>query len=275
MRRRDRSAGKRGRWLAERLTWSLLPAFPFMLLLAGWMAYWEIARPPLVTLPPIGRVLEAMRELWMQGQLQENMLASLWRLLLGAGLGIVTGVGGGFIVGLRRDVSQFVSPLVIFFNAISGIVWLPIMIVWIGIGTALSVFVIWNTVFFLVFQNTVLGVQLVPAILEQGVQALGAGRVHTIAHVTLPGALPYVLAGIRSGVAFGWRALIAAELVGASSGLGQMIYGAAEFNRSDIIIGGSIVIGIIAVLMDRWLLAPLEKRTVERWGLVSAEDNLQ
>jgi NitT/TauT family transport system permease protein/taurine transport system permease protein len=69
---------------------------------------------------------------------------------------------------------------------------------------------------------------------------------------------------------FGWRALIAAELVGATSGLGQMIFHAAEFHRADIIIGGCIVIGAIAMAMDRWLLLPLERRTVERWGLVTA-----
>ena len=123
---------------------------------------------------------------------------------------------GGFIVGLNRHVSEFLNPLVVFFNAISGIVWLPLMIGWLGIGTALAVFLIWNTVFFIVFQNTVLGVQLVPQVYEQGVQALGGGRLETIRSVILPGALPYMLTGIRSGLGFGWRALIAAELVGAT-----------------------------------------------------------
>ena len=94
------------------------------------------------------------------------------------------------------------SPLVVFFNAISGIVWLPLVIGWLGMGTALAVFLIWNTVFFIVFQNTVLGVQLVPQIYEQGVQALGGGRWETIRTVILPGALPYILTGLRSGLGF-------------------------------------------------------------------------
>ena len=95
-------------------------------------------------------------------------------------LGVATGVIGGFIVGLNRPISEFLSPLIVFFNAISGIVWLPLVIGWLGIGTALAVFLIWNTVFFIVFQNTVLGVQLVPQVYEQGVQALGGGRWETI-----------------------------------------------------------------------------------------------
>ena len=252
----------------NRLGWRLLPFTPFALVLAAWTVYWTIVQPPAATLPAVQDVVGAMWELAAKGELAIHVLASLWRLLLGALLGVVTGVIGGFIVGLNRPISEFLSPLIVFFNAISGIVWLPLVIGWLGIGTALAVFLIWNTVFFIVFQNTVLGVQLVPQVYEQSVQALGGGRWETIRTVILPGALPYILTGLRSGLGFGWRALIAAELVGATTGLGQMIFGASEVHRSDIIIGGCLIIGTIAIAMDRWLLLPIERRTIERWGLV-------
>jgi NitT/TauT family transport system permease protein/taurine transport system permease protein len=252
------------------ITWRVLPAAPFVALLVGWSLYCWIAEPAIGTLPPVGVVAETLWGLAQSGELLRHAIDSLGRLLLGVGVGVVTGVAGGFLAGLNRGVAHFLNPLVIFFNALSGIVWLPLVIGWLGIGTALVVFLIWNTVFFLVFQNTVLGVQLVPEVLEQGVQTLGAGRLRTTLSVTFPGALPYIPAGIRAGLGFGWRALIAAELVGATSGLGQMIFHAAEFHRADIIIGGCIVIGAIAMAMDRWLLLPLERRTVERWGLVTA-----
>jgi NitT/TauT family transport system permease protein/taurine transport system permease protein len=252
----------------DQLIWRLLPLTPFALLLAAWVIYWAIARPNAATLPSVQDVVAAMWELAVKGELAEHVLASLWRLLLGVTFGVVTGVIGGFIVGLNRSIASFLSPLIVFFNAISGIVWLPLVIGWLGIGTALAVFLIWNTVFFIVFQNTVLGVQLVPQVYEEGVQALGGGRWETIRTVILPGALPYILTGLRSGLGFGWRALIAAELVGATTGLGQMIFGATEYHRSDIIIGGCLIIGTIAIAMDRWLLLPIEKRTIERWGLV-------
>jgi NitT/TauT family transport system permease protein/taurine transport system permease protein len=252
----------------DRLGWQLLPLTPFALILVAWAVYWTAARPPAATLPGIHDVAGAIWELAASGQLMRDVAASLWRLVLGAALGIVTGVVGGFIAGLNRSISEFLNPLIVFFNAISGIVWLPLVIGWLGIGTALAVFLIWNTVFFIVFQNTVLGVQLVPQVFEQGVQALGGGRWETIRTVILPGSLPYLLTGIRSGLGFGWRALIAAELVGATTGLGQMIFSATEYHRSDIIIAGCLIIGTIAVAMDRWLLLPLERRTIERWGLV-------
>ena len=261
----DRSSARR---TLDQVLWRLLPLAPFALVLAAWGACWSILRPPPATLPAVQDVVAAMWELAAKGELATHVAASLWRLLLGALLGVVTGVVGGFIVGLNRSVSEFLSPLIVFFNAISGIVWLPLVISWLGIGTALAVFLIWNTVFFIVFQNTVLGVQLVPQVYEQGVQALGGGRWETIRSVILPGALPYILTGLRSGLGFGWRALIAAELVGATTGLGQMIFGATEYHRSDIIIGGCLIIGAIAIAMDRWLLLPIEQRTIERWGLV-------
>jgi NitT/TauT family transport system permease protein/taurine transport system permease protein len=258
----------RARGGIERLVWRLLPLTPFALILAAWVAYWAIAQPSAATLPAVQDVAGALWELALKGELLVHVLASLWRLLLGVALGFVTGVVGGFIVGLNRSIASFLSPLIVFFNAISGIVWLPLVIGWLGIGTALAVFLIWNTVFFIVFQNTVLGVQLVPQVYEQGVQALGGGRWETLVSVILPGGLPYILTGLRSGLGFGWRALIAAELVGATTGLGQMIFGATEYHRSDIIIGGCLLIGLIAIAMDRWLLLPIEQRTVQRWGLI-------
>src|SRR6267154_2239822 len=169
-------------WLRlDRVAWMLLPAAPFVAVLAVWAAYWQSVRPQAATFSSILAGVQVAGDIAGDGRLGANVLASLCRLQLGASLGILTGVVAGFATGLYRGISEFLSPLVIFFNAISGIVWLPLMIGWLGIGTALAVFVIWNTVFFIVFQNTVLGVQLVPEVLEQGVRALGAGRQRDVA----------------------------------------------------------------------------------------------
>jgi NitT/TauT family transport system permease protein/taurine transport system permease protein len=82
--------------------------------------------------------------------------------------------------------------------------------------------------------------------------------------------MPYILSSVRSGAGFAWRALIAAEIIGATTGLGAMIYKAKEFFRSDTIVAGVIVIAILGLMIDMLLLAPLERRTVERWGLVTS-----
>ena len=253
----------------ERLLWRVLPAFPALCLLLLWAVYWHIERPPPSVIPAVSDVLVTFWESLLSGSLLTDTLASLARLMGGVTLGVATGIAAGFVAGLHRPVATFLNPLVTFFNAISGIVWLPLVIGWLGVGSALATFLIWNTVFFIVFQNTVLGVQLVPEVLELGVRTLGAGRWETIRSVTLPGASPYILTGIRSGLGFGWRALIAAELVGANTGLGHLIFSGAEYHRADIIIAGCLTIGVIALAMDRWLLVPIERRTVRRWGLIT------
>jgi NitT/TauT family transport system permease protein/taurine transport system permease protein len=254
-----------GRWV-----WQLLPALPALIVLLAWSVWFAVDRPPASVMPSAPDVIVTMFDLAVHGRLAGDIVASLGRLLSGVAVGIATGVVAGFVAGLNRPVATFLNPLVVFFNAISGIVWLPLVIGWLGIGSALAIFLIWNTVFFIVFQNTVLGVPLVPEVLEQSVRSLGGGRWETIRSVTLPGALPYILTGIRSGLGFGWRALIAAELVGATTGLGQLIFNGAEYHRADIIVGGCLLIGAIAMAMDRWLLLPIERRTVVRWGLVAS-----
>jgi taurine transport system permease protein len=254
---------RRGRKLA-----ALSPALPFLGLVVIWYVAWIVFEPRPAVLPAPQQMLRTATGLISDGTLLRNIYASVERLLLGSVVGILTGVAAGVLAGLNKRVAAFFNPLVVFFSSLSGIVWLPLALVWLGIGRAMVVFIIWNSVFFLVFSNTMLGVQMVPVALEHGVRALGASRSRTIWQVTLPGAMPHIIAGIRAGFGFGWRALIAAELIGATSGLGQMIYSATNFHRSDIIIIGSITIGVIGVAMDRLLLARLERRTVERWGMV-------
>lgn len=245
-------------------TWVL----PFLGLLIIWQVVSVVVEPRAAVLPKLPTMWRTASTLIADGRLVANILASVERLLLGTAVGVASGIAAGVLAGLNKRVATFFNPLVVFFSALSGIVWLPLALAWLGLGRPMVIFIIWNSVFFLVFSNTLLGVQLVPVVLENGVRTLGAGRWRTIWQVTLPGAMPHIIAGIRAGFGFGWRALIAAELIGAASGLGQMIFAAKNFHRSDIIIVGAITIGIIGVATDRWILATLERRTIERWGMV-------
>jgi taurine transport system permease protein len=88
--------------------------------------------------------------------------------------------------------------------------------------------------------------------------------------VFLPGALPSIVTGMRVGMGYGWRGLIAAEIIASSAGLGYALFLAQKFYRTDIIVLSMIIIGLMWLLMDRFLLAPLERKTVERWGMKQA-----
>ena len=99
---------------------------------------------------------------------------------------------------------------------------------------------------------------------------LGGSRRHVIFQVLIPGALPSIVTGIRMSIGFGWRALIAAEMIATTTGLGFLIYNAANFHQSDTILVGIVTIGLLWLATDRLVLQPLERRTIERWGLVSS-----
>ncbi len=244
----------------------LLPVIPFAVVLFVWWLVWLVGDFPIGVLPSPSRVWSGFIDNW--AQFNTNIQASFRRLVLGFIVASSTGVVVGIAAGLSRRIADFLGPLVSFMNAISGIAWIPLAVAWFGGGTQMVVFIIWNASFFLIFLNTMLGVRLVPLHLEHGLLTLGASRLQVIRQVIVPGALPYIMSGLRSGLGFGWRGLIAAELVGASSGLGFFIFEQREFNRADLIIAGALTIGAIGMIMDRVLLAPLERRTIERWGLV-------
>lgn len=192
---------------------------------------------------------------------------SVFRLLISMVVAGTAGVALGVLVGISRRLALFVEPLVGFFNALSGIVWLPLAITWFGLTWKTVLFVIGNGIFFTVFFNTLVGVRSVPRLYEQAILTLGGSRWHTLWDVLFPGAMPGIVSGLRLGLGFGWRALIAAELVAVTQGLGYMIFSAANYLRTDIILAGVLVIGIVAITVDTVLVGPIERATVLRWGV--------
>jgi NitT/TauT family transport system permease protein/taurine transport system permease protein len=178
-------------------------------------------------------------------------------------------VGFGVLVGLSRRLASVLEPVAGFFNSLSGIAWLPLAVTWFGLGWASVTFIMVNTIFFLVFFNTLVGVRTVPRVFEQAIRTLGGSRRHLILQVLIPGAMPSIVTGLRMSIGFGWRALIAAEMIATSTGLGFLIFNAQNFHQTDAILVGIITIGVLWLLTDRLVLQPLERWTIERWGLVS------
>jgi taurine transport system permease protein len=130
-------------------------------------------------------------------------------------------------------------------------------------------FVIVYTVLFPVVLNTVLGVRSVPTDLHRAALSLGASRARILWEVVLPGALPNIMTGLRNGLGYGWRALIAAEMIVGTSGIGFLMFDARRAGSSVEIVLGMIVLGLLWYAVDSWVLAPIERATGERWGLVA------
>jgi NitT/TauT family transport system permease protein/taurine transport system permease protein len=202
------------------------------------------------------------------GTLIWHIGASLMRVGLGTIIGVVLAVPLGIAMGVSPGVSAFLTPLFRFFSVLAGIAWIPIATLWFGYGFGAIIFVIVNAVFFVVAYNTLLGVSTIPRSLRNAAASLGAGRWAILTQVLLPGALPNIVTGIRTGLGFAWRGLIAAEMIATNVGLGYMLFVARDFYRTEVIVLGMVIIGSIWLLIDRMLLVPLERATIERWGLV-------
>ncbi len=218
--------------------------------------------------PTVASVLEAGIESIRDGSLIKHIVASLTRVIVGTVLALLVSIPLGVAMGVSPIVSSFLTPLFRFFSVLAGIAWIPIATLWFGYGFGAITFVIFNAVFFIVTYNTLLGVSTIPLPIRHAAAMLGAGRWAILTEVLLPGALPNIVTGIRTGLGFAWRGLIAAEMIATNVGLGYMLFVARDFYRTEVIVLGMIVIGLLWLAIDRLLLAPLERATIERWGLV-------
>jgi len=240
--------------------------------LGGGAAVWAAAAAllplPDYYLPPPTAVLAAFVELVAKGILPAYVGESLRRILLAAVFGLVVGVPIGVLLGMSRRIADFFYPILNFFQSVSGVAWLPLMLVWFGFGERTILIAVNYTVLFPVIFNALLGVRSVPRLYVNALRTLGAGRWRIVKDVVLPGALPSIATGLRLGLAYGWRALIAAEMLVGAHGLGFMIFNAQNFHLTARIMLGMAIIGTLWLLLDYFLLRPIEEATIARWGLV-------
>ena len=244
----------------------------WIVLLAAVTAAWGLAAAmlplPDYYLPPPTAVLAALGDLVAKGILPDYVAESVRRIVLAAVLGLVVGVPLGLILGMSRRVADFFYPLLNFFQSVSGVAWLPLMLVWFGFGERTILMAVNYTVLFPVIFNALLGVRSVPRLYVNALRTLGASPWRVARDVLVPGALPSIATGMRLGLAYGWRALIAAEMLVGANGLGFMIFNAQNFHLTARIMLGMGIIGVLWVALDYFLLRPLEEATVARWGLV-------
>jgi NitT/TauT family transport system permease protein/taurine transport system permease protein len=241
---------------------------PFLLVIATWAILPHLVHYPAYMLPSIGAVAAFARDSILDGSLLPAIVASLARLAIGFVIGMALAIPAGLAIALNRHVADMARPVLSFLQAIAGIAWVPLTIIWFGIGNGSVVFVIANTIFFAALYNTVLGVESIPLALHRAVRSHGGRGVRLVTNLILPGALVQILLGMRTSLAYGWRALVASEMIAGSSGLGYMPMEAVQWQRVEVIILGMIVIGVLWVAMDRLVFANIERRTVARWGLL-------
>jgi NitT/TauT family transport system permease protein/taurine transport system permease protein len=254
--------------MTQRLYSAFKFALPLVLLLIFWEFCVQFFQVNARVFPSIEAVFNAGVEAVNDGSIFNHIAASLGRVAVGTLLAVVVSIPLGVAMGLNPIVSDFLSPLFRFFSVLAGIAWIPIATLWFGYGFGAITFVIFNAVFFVVTYNTLLGVASIPMPLRNAAASLGANGWTLLTQVILPGALPNIVTGIRTGLGFAWRGLIAAEMIATNVGLGYMLFLARDFYKTEVIVLGMIIIGLIWLAIDRLILAPVERATIERWGMV-------
>lgn len=260
-------------WSAYLRISARLPALraivPFLPLIAAWTVVTEMGVFPRAFLPGPLDVIHAFGSLTYRGVLPEYLEDSVIRLAVGAACGIAVGIPLGVLVGLSERAHQWIWPILLFFQAIGDIAWLPILLIWFGFSLTTMTLVIVYTVLFPIVLNTALGVRSVPTDLQRAARSLGASPSRVIWEVVLPGALPNIMTGLRNGLGYGWRALIATEIIVGTSGIGFMMFDARRAGSVVEILLGMVVLGTLWYVVDSWVLAPIERATGKRWGLVT------
>jgi len=242
---------------------------PFIPVVALWAIVAESGMFPRVFFPGPQEVVRSFGSLVYKGILPDYLEDSVLRLAVGATAGMALGIPLGVLVGLSSRAHKMLWPILLFFQAIGDIAWLPILLIWFGFSLTTMTIVIVYTVLFPVVLNTALGVRSVPHELHRAAQSLGASRARVVWEVVLPGALPNIMTGLRNGLGYGWRALIAAEIIVGTSGIGFLMFDARRAGSVVEILLGMIVLGLLWYVVDGWVLAPIERATGQRWGLVT------
>jgi NitT/TauT family transport system permease protein len=246
-------------------------AFPFIVVGALWEAVAHFGLFPPRLFPPLEAIAAAFVRLTLNGILPHHVLDTLIRLGAGFALAAVFGIGIGILMGRSRRAEDIFLPVVSIGAPIPGLAYAPLFLLWFGLGNVSAVLLVAFVSAFPIIYNSWTGVKAVKDIWVRSAQAMGASNRGLFRHVILPGALPYILTGLRLGLAQAWRILVGVEMLAAVPwGLGWLIFGAREFLNTDVMLAGIAAIAIIGLALEKLVFQPLEQFTVVRWGMMAS-----
>ncbi len=233
-------------------------------LLVALLAIWQFYSTDLldpqtaILLPPPTAIASAAYELISSGELLHHLVDSLRREFV-AFIFACSAIPLGVMMGWWPAFKDQVNSVIEILRPIPPLAWIPLSILWFGIGETQNDFIIFLGMFFPILLNTIAGVKGVELNLVRAARCLGASQINVLTRVVLKAAMPNIVTGIRIGLGVGWMALVAAELVGAHSGLGFMINDARTLLRTDYVMVGMLTIGVAGLTID-WLVSMIGRR---------------
>ena len=243
-------------------SYSLIPVLVFLLT-------WEVvARLRLIPgsffFPPFTLVIQEFYHLTANRVLIDNFLSSLRRVLIGLFAGSTVGIAVGILMGYEQKLHKIAHPVLSLFYPIPALGWLPILMLWFGIGEMLPIMIIFICSFFPLLYNTVTGIKGVNKDFIKAAQSLGASEWKVLTTVVVPLALPNIFTGLRLEAGMAWRVIIAAEMVAIPTGIGALLMRAESLLRIDIIIVCLIVLAVMCFIFERFFIY-LEYKLTHKW----------
>jgi NitT/TauT family transport system permease protein len=214
--------------------------------------------------PPFSTVMQEFYYLIINGVLVKNLLRSLIRILIGFSAGSVAGLMVGIVMGWKEAVNKIFHPVFSLLYPIPALGWLPILLLWFGIGEILPITIIFICSFFPVLYNTITGIKSVNKDLITVAETLGAPKFKILTTVILPLALPNIFTGLRLEAGMAWRVIIAAEMIAIPTGIGALLMKAESLLRIDIIIVCLMVLSVMCFSFEKFFLF-MERKLTCKW----------
>jgi len=203
---------------------------------------------------------------WLYGpNVYEHLLSSFARAITRFTLAAALAVPLGLLVGRIRAVREFVDPVVRSLYPIPGIAWIPLAILWFGLGNTAVVFVVFIAEFFPLYFNTEAGARNINPVLIDAARCFGAKRLTLVRRVIVPASAPYIITGMRIALGGAWRMIVAGEMLASQSGIGSILMESRyQFRATDLMMAMSLI-SIVGYITERLIVGTLENKTTERW----------
>ena len=226
----------------------------------------QILPPPLVVARTILNTLTLNYQHWLYGpNIYVHLAASLVRAVSGFTIAAALAIPLGLLVGRIRAVREFVDPVIRSLYPIPGIAWIPLAILWFGLGNTAVIFVVVIAEFFPLYFNTEAGARNINPVLIDAARCYGAKRLTLFRRVILPASIPYIITGLRIALGGAWRMIVAAEMLASETGIGSVLMESRFQFRANDLMMAMILISIVGYATERLIIGTLEKKTTEKW----------
>lgn len=239
-------------------------------LLAIWEAFARSGMFSTAMTPPLESIASTMLHMLADGSFVENAAATLLRVFIGLAVAFAIAVPLGVLMARSWVAERIFLPVLSVLLPIPSLAWVPLFILWFGIGDLTTILVVVYAASFPMVYSVWSGVRAVNPLWLRAAIVMGASGTTMFRKVIWPGAMPYILTGLRLSFGRAWIGVIGGELLASPKlGLGEVIFNASEFLQAGVMLGTLVGIGVIGLFFERLVFQPLEQMTVRRWGMVA------